>query len=166
MKLYRELKKTNNLLTFEALATSKKNKTLIALEATKRAQTRKEILQQANLKIQWDKQGKHLQAHKNFQKNKSILEHPDPQKLAHDFCGKGIKIGNQQAGTAGYQEIVDFKEFIGHSVHPDTGKKTATNWGKIHYAKVVFISFLQSQGYKNGNFFNRICFISYATRST
>ena len=22
------------------------------------------------------------------------LVHPDPQKLAHDFCGKGIKIGN------------------------------------------------------------------------
>ncbi|PWU15465.1 MAG: hypothetical protein C5B45_02580 [Chlamydiae bacterium] len=89
---------------------------LIALEAAKGAQTRKAVLTNTNVKIQWDKQGKHIQAHKNFQKNKSILEHPDPQKLAHDFCGKGIKIGNQQAGVAGYQEIVDFKEFIGYAV--------------------------------------------------
>lgn len=135
MKLYRELKKANNLLTLEALATSKKNKSLISLEAAKRAQTRKAVLTNANVKIQWDKQGKHIQTHKNFQKSKSILEHPNPQKLAHDFCGKGMKIGNQQAGTAGYQEIVDFKEFIGYSVEYETGKKTATSWGKIHYAK-------------------------------
>ncbi|HEV3269482.1 MAG TPA: polymorphic toxin type 50 domain-containing protein [Candidatus Rhabdochlamydia sp.] len=135
MKLYRELKKANNLLTLEALATSQKNKSLIALEAAKRARTRKEILTNANLKIQWDKQGKHIQTHKNFQKSKSILEHPDPQRLAHDFCGKGIKMGTREAGTAGYQEIVDFKEFIGYVVDRDTKKKFATSWGKIHYAQ-------------------------------
>ncbi|MDR2540009.1 MAG: hypothetical protein LBC45_05425 [Chlamydiales bacterium] len=135
MKVYRELKKANTLLTLEALATSEKNKILIALEAAKRAQTRKKILQHAKINIQWDKQGKHIQTHKNFQKNKSILEHPDPQKLARDFCGKGIKIGNRQAGTPGYREIVDFKEFIGYAVDFDTKKKFATNWGKIHYAK-------------------------------
>lgn len=81
------------------------------------------------------KQGKHLHNHKNFQPSKSILEHPDPQKLVQDFCGTGLKAGNLQPGTAGYQEIVNFKEFIGYSVDFETGKKTATTWGKIHYAK-------------------------------
>ena len=135
MKLYRELKKANTILTFEALVTSEKNKTLIALESAKRAQTRKSVLTNANLKIQWDKQGKHIQAHKNFQTNRSILEHPDPQKLAHDFCGKGMRNANRQVGTAGYKEIVNFKEFIGYVVDWETGEKIATSWGKIHYAK-------------------------------
>ena len=40
-----------------------------------------------------------------------------------------------QPGTHGYQEIINFNEFIGYSVERETGKKTATSWGKIHYAK-------------------------------
>ena len=136
MKLYRDLRKANNLLTFEAMAISERNRALIKLESARRAQARREILRHGNLKIQWDKQGKHIPGHKNFEsKNRSILEHPDPQKLANDFCGKGIKVGNQQPGTAGYQEIVNFGEFIGYSVDRDTGEKIATSWGKIHYAK-------------------------------
>ncbi len=123
MQLYRELKKVNNLLTFEAMAISERNKSLISLEAARKAQIRKEIFTHANLKIQWDKQGKHVQGHVNFQassKNSSILAHTDPQKLVNDFSGKGLKAGNVQPGTPGYQEIVDFKEVIGYSVDFET----------------------------------------------
>ena len=35
---------------------------------------------------------------------------------------------------AGYQEIVNFGEFIGYVVDTKTGIKISTAWGKIHYA--------------------------------
>ncbi|MBS0620205.1 MAG: transposase [Verrucomicrobia bacterium] len=86
--------------------------------------------------MQWDKQGKHIPSHRNYElKNKSIFEHPDPQKLVNDFAGKGRRVGGVHPGTSGYQEIVDFGEFIGYAVDFDTGARTATTWGKIHYAK-------------------------------
>lgn len=137
MKSYRELKRANNLLTFEAMSISERNKSLIKLEAAKRAQIRKEILEHGNLTIQFDKQGKHLVGHKNYisAKNKSVLEHPNPQKLVDEFAGKGIKDSNIKPGVPGYQETVNFGEFIGYAVDRDTGKKIATTWGKIHYAK-------------------------------
>jgi tetratricopeptide (TPR) repeat protein len=137
MKSYRELKRANNLLTFEAMAISERNKSLIKLEAGRRAQARKEILQRGNLKIQPDKQGKHLIDHKNYipSDKKSILEHPNPQKLFDEFAGKGIKATDLPPGAPGYQEIVNFGEFIGYAIDRDTGEKIATSWGKIHYAK-------------------------------
>lgn len=137
MKLYRELKKANQLLTFEALATSERNRKVITLEAFRRAQARRSVLANGNLKIQWDKQGKHLEGHRNFvpTDNRSILIHSDPQRLANQFCGKGMKIGPGKPGMPGYQEIVNFEEFIGYAVHSETGERTATSWGKIHYAK-------------------------------
>ncbi len=118
------------------MAISERNKTLIALEATARAQTRKEVLRHANLRIQWDKQGKHIQGHKNFEqlRNRSILVHSNPQKLVDEFSGKGMKAAKVRPGTAGYQEIIDFKEFVGYTVNSSTGEKVATSWGKIHYA--------------------------------
>lgn len=136
MKLYRDLKRANNLMTFEAMAISERNCAMIQLEATRKAQARKKNLQQSSLKVEWDKQGKHLEGHRNFESNnRSILVHSDPQKLASDFCGKGVRAGNKQPGAPGYQEIVDFGEFVGYSVDRDTGEKIATSWGKIHYSK-------------------------------
>ncbi|MES2273659.1 MAG: tetratricopeptide repeat protein, partial [Chlamydiota bacterium] len=65
MQIYRNLKKANNLLTFEAMAISQRNQELIKLEATRRAKARKQILCHGNLKIQPGKQGKHIFGHKN-----------------------------------------------------------------------------------------------------
>ena len=92
------------------MAISQRNNSLIKLKALEQAKARKAIFQHANLKIQWDKQGKHIQGHKNFDPltNKSIFEHPDPQKLVNEFCGKGIKVGNMQLGAPGYQENNQF----------------------------------------------------------
>ena len=95
------------------------------------------MLSHTNLKIQWDKQGKHIVGHNNYKSllNRSVLEHSSPQELIKKFAGTGIKVGKQQPGLPGYQEIVNFGEFIGYSVNRETGKKAATTWGKIHYAK-------------------------------
>jgi len=135
MRAYRGLKKANDLLTFEAAAISQRNKAQIALEAQKRSGIRKQILS-SNLKIQWDKQGKHVEGHVHFdpQNMKSIFTHPEPQKLFDNFAGKGMPIRGK-SGAPGYQEIVDFGEIIGYAVEPETGVKISTNWGKIHYAK-------------------------------
>ncbi len=132
-----KLKKANNLLTLEAMAISERNNTLIKLEAVSRAQARKEILKRANLTIEWDKQGKHILGHKNyFAKDlKSIFAHSDPQRLLRDFAGKGLRNSKKIPGSPGYKEVVDFGEFIGYSIDPNTGEKIATTWGKIHYSK-------------------------------
>lgn len=137
VKAFQDLKRANNLMTFEAQAISKRNKASIAAEATKRAETRKQILKSANLKIQMDKQGKHIIGHRNYDPlvAKSIFEHPEPQRLVNDFAGKGIRIRDVQPGVAGYKEKVDFGEFIGYVVDEKTKKKVPTTWGTIHYAK-------------------------------
>jgi len=136
-KVYQDLKKANHMLTLEAMAISKRNQTLIKLEAVKRANIRKKILSKANLKIQGDKQGKHIVGHRNYKAsiNKSIFEHPEPERLVNKFAGKGIKETKITPGTSGYQEVVDFKEFIGYVVDRNNGRHTTTTWGKIHYAK-------------------------------
>jgi hypothetical protein len=137
MKSYRELKRANNLLTFEAMAISKRNQSLIQLEAVRKSQARQAILRHSNLKIQPDKQGKHIIGHKNYlpSEKRSILTHSNPQKLIDEFAGKGMKATNHSPGTPGYREVVNFGECIGYDINAETGEKIATNWGKIHYAK-------------------------------
>lgn len=59
---------------------------------------------------------------------------PESEKWWKKYGGRGKPIrGN--LGEAGYQEIVDFQEFIGYSVCETTGTGIPTTWGKIHYAK-------------------------------
>ncbi|MCX6989860.1 MAG: polymorphic toxin type 50 domain-containing protein [Chlamydiae bacterium] len=137
MNSYRLLKKANNMMTFEAMAISERNRSVIKMEALKRAQNRKEVFKNANLKIQPDKQGKHIIGHNNYEPilNKSIFEHPNPQKLIDEFSGKGVSLRNQTPGTPSYQELVNFEEFIGYAIDRATGEKVATSWGKIHYAQ-------------------------------
>lgn len=136
MSAYRNLKKANNLLTFETAALSERNKTLIISESKQRAQNRKDILQSSNLKIQWDKQGKHIESHRNFDPkiSKSVFEHANPNALIELHAGKGLKASSKTPGTAGYSEIVNFGEKIGYYVNEHTGERFSTTWGKIHYA--------------------------------
>ena len=137
VQLYQNLRRANNMLTLEAMKISTENQRILRLESIKRAKIRSEILKTSNLKISWDKQGKHIIGHRNFNsiERKSIFEHPDPERLALQYAGKGVKWNNTTPGVAGYQEIVNFEEFIGYCVNSETGKQTATTWGKIHYAK-------------------------------
>lgn len=96
---------------------------------------REEVLKKANLRIDWDKQGKHIVGHRNYIPNRSILECSDPQRLVNEFAGKSYEFNKFLPGMPGYKEIINFEEFIGYVVEKETLKKTATTWGKIHYAK-------------------------------
>ena len=51
VKVYRELKRANNLLTLETLALSERHKAFIKAESARKTIARKTILQNANLKI-------------------------------------------------------------------------------------------------------------------
>lgn len=138
MKAYRELKMADRMLTFEAMAKSETNKSLLKLEAAARAKTRKEVLQHGNLKVLPDRQGKHLVNHKNYQlkRNRSIVaDHNDLQEIANELAGTGIRDSNALPGRPGYKEIVNVKKFFGWVVNPKTGEKTETTWAKIHYSK-------------------------------
>jgi tetratricopeptide (TPR) repeat protein len=143
IKACRDLKRASNLLTLESAALSETNRAAFAVETARRSERRVKAFASANLKIEWDKQGKHIIGHRNYVpgksgvagKAKSVLQHPDPQKLAHDFAGTGMKANNVTPGIPGYQEIVNFGEVIGYEVDFQSGKQTLTTWGKIHYAK-------------------------------
>jgi tetratricopeptide (TPR) repeat protein len=138
VKRYRDLKRANQVMTLEALASQTEGRHVLR-EATEYSIRRGQTLKSANLKIQWDKQGKHLEGHRNYdpEGKKSIFKHSDPQKLVKEHAGKGIKVSHADTfpGQPGYKEVVEFNEFIGYSVEKNTGIKTPTNRGTIHYAK-------------------------------
>lgn len=136
VKTYRNLKRANNLLTFEMAALSERNRFYLKEQVELKKERRKQILKSANLTIQQDKQGKHLIGHPNYNPklHKSILTHPNPQSLVDRYAGTGLREAGI-VGEAGYKEIIDFNEYIGYHVLEETGEKTLTTRGKIHYAK-------------------------------
>ncbi|OKH50474.1 hypothetical protein NIES2101_19265 [Calothrix sp. HK-06] len=88
------------------------------------------------LKIDEGKQGKHVPEHNNFTDGRSELTHPNPQQLIDDFAGKGQPVNSTvKQGQPGFRERVDFGEIIGNYVDPETGVKTPTTKGIIHYSK-------------------------------
>lgn len=135
IQLYRNLRKANALMTLESAATSPTLAHEISEQSLKQKTIRESLVK--SFKLEWDKQGKHVQGHRNYlpEKNKSILTHPDPQKLIDNFAGTGLKDSSHLPGKPGYKELVDFGEIIGYDVHPGTGQMTPTTWGKIHYSK-------------------------------
>ena len=137
IQLYRNLRRANAIMTLETAALSPKNAKEILSQCAKEWKIREDLLKNGNLKIQWDKQGKHIPGHKNYvaEINKSIFENKNPQKLIEQYAGTGKKIGGEIAGKPGYKEIVNFEESIGYFVENETGKTTSTTWGSIHYAK-------------------------------
>jgi len=136
---YRKLKKANQLLTLEALASPEQTQNILSA-AGKRWDLRQTTLRNNPIVIEWDKQGKHIVGHKNYKRliddgfNPSIFIHPDPERLLKNYAGTGTKSRGLIPGTPGYQEIVNFEEFIGYSINPQTKIKMATTYGKIHYA--------------------------------
>ncbi len=134
MKLYRNLKKANNMLTFEALASSHNTQQVLE-EAGKRWALREEVLRNGKLKINWNKQNKHVSSKMNPTNTRSILTHPNPQMLVDDFAGTGQKINKKTPGTPDYRERIDFKETIGiwKSVDGKIAKETTV--GMVIYAK-------------------------------
>jgi tetratricopeptide (TPR) repeat protein len=132
---YRKLKKANQLLTLEALASPEQTQTILSA-AGKRWELRQTTLKNNPIVIEWDKQGKHIVGHKNYKikDEKSIFTHPDPEQLLRDYAGTGTKARGIIPGSPGYQEIVNFEEFIGYTINSKKETKIATTYGKIHYS--------------------------------
>lgn len=129
---YRKLQTANRLCNLETMAASSVKKDRIVAESLKHASEREAYFK--NIKLEVDKQNKHIRGKHNFDSSKSVFEHNDPQLLLRKYSGKGTPYrGN--FGEAGYQEIVNFEEFIGYHVCDCTGTITPTTWGKIHYSK-------------------------------
>lgn len=129
---YRILRSANQTCNFERMVASGATKESITSSALKHAAEREGYLK--NLKIEWDKQNKHIVGKHNYIPNKSILEHPDPESLLKKYAGTGMPV-RESFGKPGYQEIVDFEEFIGYYVCEKTQTEIPTTWGKIHYSK-------------------------------
>jgi len=140
IKAFCELKKANQMMTLEALASSKSSGA-IREEAGKFFAHREEVLKNANLKFHADRQGKHIEGHRNYEElvsrgnHPSIFQHPEPERLIRQYAGTGIRSKGNIPGMPDYVELVNFEEVIGYAVNEKTGDKTLTTWGKIHYAK-------------------------------
>ncbi len=129
---YRKLRTANRLCTLEAMAVSNANKEAVVTSSLKHASERESFFK--NVKLEWDKQNKHVIGKHNYQPGKSIFEHPNAEDLLKKYSGKGKPVrGN--FGESGYQEIINFEEFIGYNICDQTGEKIPTTWGKIHYSK-------------------------------
>jgi len=137
IKAYQDLKRANQLMTLEALASPKNFEKHLQEASQKLWAQRKEFLKSTNLKIHWGKQEKHIIGAKNYEpsRNRSIFTHDDPEQLVKKFAGTGIKDSPAAPGTSGYKEVVNFEEKIGLVVDVVTGEQFETCWGKIHYAK-------------------------------
>jgi RHS repeat-associated protein len=87
----------------------------------------------AKPKVNPDKQGKHQPGHRNFKPGNSEVKHPDPQGLVDKGAGTGQQVGEKPVGEAGSKERVDFGETIGTHVDGETGERSETSVGTIHY---------------------------------
>lgn len=80
-------------------------------------------------------QGKHIPNAHNFEKGKSeiLISEERLKQLAQPKLGDGIR-HMFSFGEANYREYVDFGEFIGVHVSSETGVRTQTTLGEIHYS--------------------------------
>ena len=133
-KHYLDLKKANQLLTLEALS-SPENTRRICEEASKRWASREQVFQKWKLKIEPEKQNKHLSKYMKPNDTRSILTHPNPQELVYDFAGAGQKINDKVPGSPGFRERVNFQEKIGIWRSVDGKEAKETTMGMIIYSK-------------------------------
>jgi hypothetical protein len=126
----RDLKKAEKLATLKALSDAEKKGAILegSAQVVQNRQT-----QLAKLKIEWDKQNKHVPGKKNFREDKSIFTHPDAQNLIDRYAGKGRKMIGKQ-GEPGYKEKINFEVVIG-KVQQSSEEWVATTWGSIEYSK-------------------------------
>jgi tetratricopeptide (TPR) repeat protein len=131
---YRKLKNVNRACNLEAMAISSANKEKIVAESLKHNSQRNSYFK--NIKLELDKQNKHVVGAHNFELGKGEFMHSDPQGLLSRFAGNGKPINNKIPGQPDYRELVDFGEFIGyyrHDKYPEL--KLPTTKGTIRYSK-------------------------------
>jgi hypothetical protein len=130
---YRQIQNAEKLCVLEALSRSQTKAEMLEMSAKWQGNRK---LQLSSLKIEMDKQGKHLVGHRNYDPDmrRAIWNHPNPQSFVDKLAGTG-KRGYGTPGIAGYKEIVDCGEIIGYFVEEKTGIQIPTTMAKIHYSK-------------------------------
>jgi tetratricopeptide (TPR) repeat protein len=132
MRALRDLRKANNLLTFEIMALNDRNKAAILGQAAEMRALRSTYF--SKIEIEMGKQAKHLPGRKNFIIGNSEWLYPDPKKKIRDLAGTGQKIKGGP-GYPGYKERVDCGEIIGIYVNKETNERLPTSMAIIHYSK-------------------------------
>ena len=128
---YKNLRDANRLCTFEAMTMSNANKEALITSALNHNACREHFFK--DVKIHWDRQNKHIPGMHNYESQKSILTHSDPEQLLKKNAGKGYPIKGE-FGSSQYIEIVDFKEPVGIWKSPDGLNSLSTTKGTIHYS--------------------------------
>lgn len=130
---FKKLKDANRMCMLEMMTLSPVNKEAIITSSLKHKSQRDAFFNK--VKINVDRQNKHVPGNHNYASGKSIFQHSDPQSLIDKFAGKGRPTGNRVPGCPDYREKINFEEFIGYHINPKTGTETATSWGEIRYSK-------------------------------
>jgi tetratricopeptide (TPR) repeat protein len=125
-----DLKQADKLATLKSLSDIEKKGGILEGSAQV-VQNRKQQL--AKIKIEWDKQNKHVQGARNFDPDKSRFTHENAEALLQQFAGKGRKMRGD-VGSPGYKEKVNFEVVIGH-VANSADEFIETTWGSIEYSK-------------------------------
>lgn len=82
-------------------------------------------------KINWNKQGKHVSGHRNYDPKRSLVTE-DPDVLVRR-AGSGAQVGSVPRGTSGFKERIDYGEVIGIWVSADGKIRLPTAIGMLHY---------------------------------
>lgn len=130
---YRTLRNANRICNLESMAISNANKEVIVASSLKHASEREAFFK--NVKLEWDKQNKHIVGKHNYEPGKSIIEHADPESLITKFAGKGKPINKDLPGNPNYRELIDFGEHIGIWKDKEGLISLPTTKGHIHYSK-------------------------------
>lgn len=129
---FRNLRNANRVCNLEGMAVSNANKTTITSAALQHASKRENFFNE--VRIEWNKQNKHVIGKHNFENGRGTFEHADAQALLSKYAGKGTQVRGEP-GFPGYKERVDFGEFIGHYVDEKNVFRLPTTRGIIHYSK-------------------------------
>ncbi len=133
MQLFTQVRKANALCNLKTLATSQQTKAAL-IESAQQATIRRQTYFQS-VKIQMDKQGKHILGHRNYEAGNSVFRHSEYESLLKEYAGKGTPVGSKIAQEAGFKEVVDFGEIIGECINNKTNIVVPTTRGTIHYDK-------------------------------
>jgi hypothetical protein len=135
IQLYRNLRKANAVMTLETASISPKLAQEVLEQAINQEKIRETILKSGNLKIRWDRQGKHIPGKHNYDPKRSTFTHSDPQTLINKYAGTGRRINHHDPGTPGYKEVVDFEDVIGIWKDENGIVELPTTNGFITYSK-------------------------------
>lgn len=135
--LFRNLRNANRVCNFEIMLLSEAKKKAIVSSSLAHATEREVYFK--NIKIQWDRQNKHIPGAHNFKTGKGtiLIEKSELETLIKENAGKGQRVAGP-IFEPNFKERVDFGKIIGEYALESKGKPTKyipTTKGIIHYDK-------------------------------